>query len=751
MASRNKDRIKLTRAKDEAKAGLSNVLRPEHDSINQKPQSSLHDMLSKGVKHAGEGLGKTSQTKTRTMSKISPEMFDFSFESDDEIEKKSTPLSPTSSKTPLKEKNMQSLNRILPKELYNKVLSKHMNKGNSCEISPSVRTVKNRQVEADSEWEDLHNTPHRLKTQTMSGKKKLLSKNAEPHFHSTPKESKDRSKQITSLLFRKVSQNLKSNDAENFQEMVSTCMGNEKITVCFDKNYVGADEDEFVEVQDRSVQTGLQPGDTQGETDDVNSYQEAQGLFSKVNSSETKSFDQTQDEGCKASVPAFESEQGMGNSSECSHSTQSYPDSSVSASSERCDEDSQSLNRCAAQSAVNSSQLQESVQSSPSFVEVQDASAMTSQPQDSSKLSQSFVDDTSVGTSQSQESVQCSPSCVEVQEASAMTSQPQDSSKSSQSFVGDTSVGTLQSQESVQSSQSFVEVQDTPVQVGSFSFKEQNEGPGLLHNTDQLNVSTSKLIDTDFEEVNKKKCNQFGSQLPSSEHQSRNESTSSRSNNSDHDSASSNSMYVSALQPESERLPDLCDPSQTSNASAFGSKKHELNVKIDNTSGINCSSSAVENKTSSISRCHRFMSSKDESSIFVSNTDSECSDTEEACDQPSMKIEASFSESSDCDEYNDQAQGREGFEIKRENEVVGETSKNLRMGDCHENSFTGIDTAVPLDLNGSNGCNSWNNGVTGDERSSPVSEISDMLKSTAISRYGHKQFSFLSYKFCDEA
>ncbi|RUS73500.1 hypothetical protein EGW08_018740 [Elysia chlorotica] len=224
--------------------------------------SSLTKMQDeKENKPVDKDQSKIYQTKPKTESKIRPpEVLDFSLDSDDGIENRSLSHSQYMySKSPLKEQNIQPYTSFLRQEVNAEVLCKYSSRNESFEMSPTVTATKSETNNFKLEWDDVLNTPPNFRSPTASGKKRLLSSKAvdsDMCFHSTPKESKDRSKQMSLILRKKLSQSqsLKSSDTESNLDIPS----DQDSLKSLDKHIVLCNQDYFVEVQDSSAQTSFQ-------------------------------------------------------------------------------------------------------------------------------------------------------------------------------------------------------------------------------------------------------------------------------------------------------------------------------------------------------------------------------------------------------------------------------------------------------------------------------------------------------------
>ena len=566
------------------------------------------NILCKENNQVKEDLNITYQTKTKSRSKVRPKFFDFSSESDDGMENKVYCRYP---KSPLKEQNIQPCKSFFSKEMCTQALHEHRSRNESLEISSSVTAAKPQAIGSTLEWDDLFDTPHYLKDQTASGKKKLLSsKNVDALFHSTPKELKDRSKQIT--LYKKLSQSLKFSETENLH-----FISDRDNLISLDKHSMVSNQDDFVEVQDSSAQTSFQ---LEGSHDML------------------------------LQCPADEED--------------------VSSESQDV-----SLDTNTRQKGVNKQK-----QRKKNSISCHENFSPSLEPEES-------ISKGSIGK-------RCSES------------------KSSQSsYHIDADSLAMKSDGSNQSHQSFVDVQDASVQVELMHSKEQDEASVVPNDTGVTSFSGSMLANAGFKETNDPDFKSLSSKLQNSEEHNSQGSNRSKNGEDSNNSTSSNSMlYVSALEAVSDEQ-KFSAGSQISSSRAFYSKgqSHFMNA--------NCS-------------------------IFVANTDSE-SDTEGACDQPSVKVEASFSDSSVWGEHPDLTEERAEILTRKEDEFANENvffgakgseeiDESMNIEHVTRNNFSENDLVKTMSKNNFREGNE--NGAAGDDKPCSVSELSNMLKSTTISR-----------------
>ncbi|GFS11222.1 transposase, partial [Elysia marginata] len=626
-------------------------------SFEQEEHSSFNGAECKENKTVGKELSVSYQLMVKASTSICPGMFDFSSESEEETVKAnmfSLPL-----KSPLKEQNINSSKGFISKEVYVNALSKHLMKENSFETTPLSLKTKSKTVAVDSnlEWESLLESPdHPKKLATASGKKRLFSgKNSDVHFHSTPKQTKSRSKQVSSFLLKKLSQSLESNDSKNVSNPASICC-DENVNLDQSSQIIG--EDEFVDVQDSSAQTSFQPEVLNNLDECYADYKNDPLPYPESNS--RKNLDEKQED--------------------VQHENQNVSGHSLALSAHFTKRDSETSAGGKSDSNKSSS---------------------------SSYHAQSFVD-----------------------------------------FDNEDSV--IKSQVDAQITQSFVDVQDASVQPGSMLATEQVETSGSLNCSKSPSISPGKLAGTSLKKQDSQKHKQNFFDFLEPEQASPQKIISRCSE--DNSSASSNSlMFLSALEDVPGRT-NVSDCTQMiSNPVNCHSKAHTCsNSTSTNTSnsseGLNQDSLCRKNETSTTRDSDEAVADVNEPGILVENTDSSDSEEEEADDKSPEKVAASFSEGSVSDEDIDFAQERtkllffRGQKLVDENSFckakISESRDDLEIKTFKGGSFLEKDVPVmeSIGTDDSDGCSIDRKVLPGHEKADPVSEITDILKSTTISR-----------------
>ncbi|GFO47576.1 acidic repeat-containing protein [Plakobranchus ocellatus] len=224
--------------------------------LSREADSESHDMLEAGSSVLYVKTPDQSQRKIR--SKIRPQVFNFSDESDNEEDQENLP--PNFVKNSLKDKrNGSSLSGSLHKGLHTEALHRHLKEENTVESLKS-RSTKVQSDISDLEWENLRDISHHPKSPLLSGKKKLFREDAKSLFHSTPKERKVRTSHMNLLLLKNCSQSkCPVSDGNGSSVRSSPTVKNIERQQSFDSSgELESSQGDYVEVKDSSAQTSFQ-------------------------------------------------------------------------------------------------------------------------------------------------------------------------------------------------------------------------------------------------------------------------------------------------------------------------------------------------------------------------------------------------------------------------------------------------------------------------------------------------------------